>query len=214
MNDERQPIFNAPWPAIVVTLVIVVGYGLQSMLLGDLAVRYFAFSSMALAAGRWETIFTSLILHGSWAHALMNGGFALAFGTPVARYFGVRPRGVLVFALFYLVSGAIACLGYAWFSPGSLLIGASGAVAGLVGGSTRLMAGRGVPGPFLSQPVISMTIAWVAINVVFGVIGFAPGMGAAQIGWEAHIFGYAAGLLLIDLFGRLARAPREADALG
>ncbi|MDP3853992.1 rhomboid family intramembrane serine protease [Phenylobacterium sp.] len=214
MNDQRQPILNAPWPAVLVTLSIVLGYGFQSVLLGDLAVRYFAFSSMALAAGRWETIFTSMLLHGNWAHALMNAGFALAFGTPVARYFGARPRGVAVFVLFYLVSGAVACLGYAGFSPGGLLIGASGAVAGLVGGSTRLMAGHGVPGPFLSRPVISMTVSWVALNLIFGFIGFAPGMGAAKIGWEAHIFGYAAGLFLIDLFGRLARGPETAPAFG
>ena len=214
MNDQRQPILNAPWPAVLVTVSIVVSYGLQSALLNDLGVRYFAFSYMALAAGRWETMFTSMLLHGNWAHALMNAGFALAFGTPVARYFGLSPRGVLVFTLFYLVSGAVACLGYAWLSPGSLLIGASGAVAGLVGGSTRLMAGHGVPGPFLSRPVVSMTVSWVALNLVFGFIDFAPGMGAAKVGWEAHIFGYFAGLFLIDISGRLARGPRAAEVLG
>ena len=214
MNDQRQPILNAPWPAVLVTVSIVVSYGLQSVLLSDLGVRYFAFSSMALAAGRWETMFTSMLLHGNWAHALMNAGFALAFGTPVARYFGVSLRGVLVFALFYLVSGAVACLGYAWLSPGGLLIGASGAVAGLVGGATRLLGGQGVPGRFMSGPVVSMTVSWVALNLIFAFIDFAPGMGAAKVGWEAHIFGYFAGLFLIDLFGRLARGPQPEQLLG
>ena len=54
MNDQRQPILNAPWPAVLVTVSIVVSYGLQSALLNDLGVRYFAFSYMALAAGRWS----------------------------------------------------------------------------------------------------------------------------------------------------------------
>lgn len=215
MNEPRQPILNAPWPAVLVTVSIVVSYGLQSVLLSDLGVRYFAFSSMALAGGRWETMFTSMLLHGNWAHALMNAGFALAFGTPVARYFGVRPRGVLVFLLFYLLTGAIGCLGYAWLSPGTFLIGASGGVAGLVGGATRLLGGRGTPGPFTSSPVVSMTVSWVALNLILGFIDFAPGMGSAQVGWEAHIFGYFAGLFLIDLFGRLARGPRATqEALG
>lgn len=209
MNSPRQPILNSPWPAVLLTVIILASHGFQSLLLTELGVRVFAFSSMALAQGRWETVVTSTLLHGNWAHALMNAGFALAFGTPVARYLGSGPRGALVFTLFYLVCGAVACLGFAAFSPGSLLIGASGAVAGLVGGATRLMAGRDHPGPFLSRPVITMTIVWVVLNLVFGVLGVAPGMGGAQIGWEAHIFGYAAGLVLIDMAGWLAGRRRS-----
>lgn len=207
-EDERQPIFNAPWPAVLATLVIIVGYLIQTFLPQDWLFKTYAFSSAALAAGRWETLFTAIFLHGSWAHALMNAGAALAFGTPVARYFGASLRGALIFLVFYLVCGGLASYGYGLATPGSpaLMVGASGAVAGLVGGAIRLMAGRGTPGPYLSPPVVSMTIGWIVVNLLLALVGFAPGLGNAGVAWEAHIFGYVAGLFLIGLFGRLARA--------
>lgn len=211
MEDEtRQPIFNAPWPAVVATLVIVVGYFVQTLLPQGWLLGTYAFSAAGFAAGRWETLFTSIFLHGSWAHALMNAAAALAFGTPVARYFGTGPRGALVFAGFYLLCGALAGLGYGLVNAGStaLMIGASGAVSGLVGGATRLLGGRGLPGSFFSPPVVSMTIGWVVVNLILAVLGFAPGLGDAGVAWEAHIFGYAAGLFLIGAFGWLARPAR------
>ncbi|WP_312162889.1 rhomboid family intramembrane serine protease [Phenylobacterium sp.] len=211
MSDhERQPIFNAPWPAVVATLVIVLGYLAQTFLPQDWLLQTYAFSSAGFAQGRWEILFTSMFLHGNWAHALMNGGAALAFGTPVARYFGASPRGALIFLVFYLLCGAAAGLGYGLANPGSttLMIGASGAVAGLVGAAARLM-GRETPGPYFSPSVVSMTIAWIAVNLLLALVGFAPGLGDAGVAWEAHIFGYLAGLLLIGPFGRFVR-PQEA----
>jgi membrane associated rhomboid family serine protease len=212
LSEERQPIFNAPWPAVLATLVIVVGYGFQTLLPQQAVVQAFAFSAMALGAGRWETLFTAIFLHGSWAHALMNAGFALAFGTPVARYLGASVRGALVFLVFYLVCGGLGNLGFALVdqSP-AYVVGASGAVAGLVGGGARIMGGRdGEPGPLFSPQVISMTIGWVVVNLLLALVGFAPGLGNAGVAWEAHIFGYAAGLFLIDPAGWLARPRRDA----
>jgi membrane associated rhomboid family serine protease len=168
------------------------------------------FSSAALAAGRWETALTSLFIHANSAHALMNGAFALAFGTPVNRYMGENLRGFVAFALFYLLCGVIACLGYGAIHPASAapLIGASGAVSGLMGGAVRIMAGHGVPGPYRSSPVIGMTLAWVGVNLLFAVVGFVPGLGEGAMAWEAHLIGYAAGLFLIGPFGALAGRGR------
>ena len=210
MNEERQPIFNAPWPSVVATLVIIVGYFFQTFLPQNWVFANYAFSSAALDAGRWPTLFTAIFLHGSWAHALMNAGGALAFGTPVARYFGASIKGALVFLVFYLACGGLASLGYGLANPGgtALMVGASGAVAGLVGAAARLMAGQGVPGKYLSPIVVSMSIAWIAINLLLALVGFAPGLGNAGVAWEAHIFGYLAGLLLIGPFGWAAQARR------
>ena len=208
-DDERQPIFNAPWPAVVATLVIIGGYFVQTLLPQNWLLANFAFSSAAFEQGRWPLLFTAIFLHGSWAHALMNAGAALAFGTPVARYFGASLRGALIFLVFYLLCGGLASLGYGLVNPGSttLMIGASGAVAGLVGAAARLI-GRPTPGPFLSPPVISMTLGWIAVNLILALVGFAPGLGGAGVAWEAHIFGYIAGLLLISAFGRVAGAQQ------
>ena len=51
-DDERQPIFNAPWPAVVATLVIIGGYFVQTLLPQNWLLANFAFSSAAFEQGR------------------------------------------------------------------------------------------------------------------------------------------------------------------
>jgi membrane associated rhomboid family serine protease len=203
-----EPVFNAPWQAILVVVLIVGGYGLQTLFPADAVLRAFAFAPANLAPGRWETVITALFLHGGWDHALMNGAFALAFAAPVARLFGPSVEGFLIFFSFYLVCGVLANLGYAAVHPGSpaLIVGASGAVSGLMGAASRLMGADGRVGPLLSRNVIGMAGGWIVINLLFAVIGggFLPGAGNAGVAWEAHLAGFAVGVLLIGPLSRLA----------
>ncbi|MBR7619306.1 rhomboid family intramembrane serine protease [Phenylobacterium sp. 20VBR1] len=207
MDEPREPMFNAPWPAVAITVAIIGGFGLQSFLPPEQILPTYGFSPAGLSDGRGITLITALFVHGSWGHALMNGAGALAFGTPVARYYGVKFTGALAFLLFYLVCGALANLGYGLVHAGDphLLVGASGAVAGLMAAAARMIAGKGVPGPYLSPPVLGMTTAWVVVNLLIAVVGFAPGAGGMPVAWEAHLFGYAAGLVLVSPFGWLSR---------
>ncbi|MDO8801618.1 rhomboid family intramembrane serine protease [Phenylobacterium sp.] len=207
MDEPREPIFNAPWPAVAMTVAIIGGFGLQSFLPPEQILPTYGFSPASLNDGRGITLITALFVHGGWAHALMNGAGALAFGTPVARYYGVKVTGALAFLLFYLACGALANLGYGLVHAGDphLLVGASGAVAGLMAAAARMIAGKGVPGPYLSPPVVGMTAAWVVVNLLIAVVGFAPGAGGMPVAWEAHLFGYAAGLVLVTPFGWLSR---------
>lgn len=209
MNPQREPIINAPWPAAVVVAAIVGGYVLQTLVPQEPLLTRYGFSPAAFDAGARETVVTALFLHGSWAHALLNGSFALAFAPPVARLFGPRVAGVAAFFLFYLVCGALGNLGFALVHPGSnaIVVGASGAVAGLMGAASRMMAGRGTLGPIISRPAIGMALAWVAVNMIVAVVGFAPGVGDGPVAWEAHLAGYAAGLLLIRPAAALFRRP-------
>lgn len=205
MSGQRQPVFNAPWPPLLLAAAIFLSYGFQDWLGGEPIKQYYAFSAESLAEGRYETLFTSLFLHGGWAHAATNGAFALAFATPVSRFMSDSVRGVSAFTLFYLTCGVISCLGFIMVNhSGAGVIGASGAVSGLMGAASRLVAGRGAPGPYFSSPVISMTAAWVGVNLLFAVIGYVPGLGDGAMAWEAHLVGYFAGLFLIGPFGRLA----------
>jgi membrane associated rhomboid family serine protease len=89
------------------------------------------------------------------------------------------------------------------------VVGASGAVSGLMGAAARLIAGQGRVGPLFSRTVLGMGGGWVAINLLIAVFGgqILPGSGSAGVAWEAHIAGFVAGALLIGLFGRLA--PEE-----
>lgn len=200
-------MFNAPWPALLIAVVILVVYGAQSFLPAEQILPRWAFSPQALEQGRYETLVSALFLSGSWPHALANSAGALAFGTPLARLFGGKFAGAGAFFLFCLVCGALSNLGFALVHPGGqmLLVGASGAVSALMAAASRIIAGRGGMGPILSAPVIGMGIAWLVVNLLVAVLGFAPGMGDAPVAWEAHLFGFAAGALLAGPFAWLAR---------
>jgi membrane associated rhomboid family serine protease len=208
-RPAHEPVFNAPWQAVAVVVLIVGGYALQTRFPVDAVENAYAFAPINLTLpGRWPTVITAIFLHGGWAHAMMNGAFALAFAAPVARLFGPKLEGALLFFSFYFLTGVLANLGYAALHPGGVIpvVGASGAVSGLMGAAARLIGGEGRPGPMFSRPVLALGGGWVVVNLIFAVIGssFIPGGGSAGVAWEAHLAGFAVGVLLIGLFGRLA----------
>jgi membrane associated rhomboid family serine protease len=202
---RREPIFNAPWPAMALTLLIIASFAVQQQLPERLWADYVLTPAVVTQYGRWETLITPLFLHGGWIHDLMNAVAALAFGAPVARLFGLSPRGALVFFLFYLVCGVLSSVGYVAAHPSSLLpvVGASGAVSGLMGGASRLIERRGRLGPLISRTTVGMAVMWTIVNLIIGYVQVMPGLGGAGIAWEAHVAGYFAGLLLIGPFFRL-----------
>jgi membrane associated rhomboid family serine protease len=217
LDQQREPPFRGPWPVWTIAGLIVLSYAVQDHLLdlGVAAERY-GMSGVGLSQGRWETLVTALFIHGSWAHAAMNAVAALAFGAPVARLMGLGLRGAAGFFIFYLACGVLANLGYAAVHPGDAmpLVGASGAVSGLFGGASRLIEHRPRLSPFASRTVVASAASWIVINLVLGLMHFAPGIGDVQVGWEAHIAGYFAGLILIGpflaLFAPASLAPQEA----
>jgi len=202
---RREPIFNAPWPAMTLTLVIIASFVVQMQLPERVWADYVLTPAVVMQYGRWVTLITPLFLHGGWIHDLMNASAALAFGTPVARLFGLNVRGALLFFLFYLVCGLLSSIGYVMAHPDSLapVVGASGAVSGLMGGASRLIERRGRLGPLISRTTVGMAVMWTVVNLIIGYIPIMPGMNGAGIAWEAHVAGYFAGLLLIGPFARL-----------
>jgi membrane associated rhomboid family serine protease len=213
-QPSRQPAFNAP----LVVLLLVVSMPTLFFFQRDLPDMgmSMAFAPMDLEQGRWGGLLTSMLLHGGWAHAIMNAVAALAFGAPVARLFGDK-IGPTVFLLFYVGCGVLAALGYGLIHWGSSepMVGASGAVFGLIGAATRLLGGEGRVLPISDRRVVTASIAWMGINALTGLIGYAPGAGGAQIAWEAHAVGFVVGFLAIgplgSLFGK-GVIPRPASA--
>jgi len=158
---------------------------------------------------------THVFVHADTLHIAVNGGMLLPFGAVVARR-----MGALWFVALFMLCGLAGAL--AWFvlyptSP-ALLIGASGAISGMIGVATRLgMARRPSPAgrpPFHSRQQAAMVAGvWIALNLLLGLFhGQAPGLDGA-VAWEAHLGGFAAGFLLTYIFeGRgLPRRPRPAD---
>ena len=208
LEDRREPMFNAPWPGLLAAASILVPH-LTLGRASDETLYGLALVPARVLGGDPMGLITSLFIHGGWPHALMNAVFALAFGAPVARFLGLGARGGALFAFFYIACGILAGLGYAAVHPSSLepLIGASGAVAGLMGAAARLMDRPGQLSGLFAPRVLSLGLGWLIVNLVLAVIGNFPAFGPGRIAWEAHLFGFAAGALLIGPISRLVVNP-------
>ena len=148
---------------------------------------------------------TYAFLHGGFAHLIINMVWLAAFGSPLANRLGAWR-----FALFFAVTAlAAVALHYALHPLDQApLVGASGAISGMMGAAARFgfridrshgkPAFAGAPLPFRdvlrSRGAMTFLGVWMIINLVTGVVGFVPGV-ENQIAWEAHIGGFLAGFL-------------------
>ena len=207
-RPPREKIFNAPFLPLLIAASMPVLFYLQERL-PDQGLSM-AFVPSELWRGEWTGLFTSMLLHGNWPHVTMNAVGALAFGAPVGRLMERGP-GPLVFILFYIAAGAVAALGYGLVHPNSMapLVGASGAVFGLIGAATRLMGGHWRVLPLFHPMVLKASAAWMAVNLIVGLIGLAPGADGARIAWEAHAVGFLFGILAIGPIGGWFAARRD-----
>ncbi len=92
---------------------------------------YFAGGEIILPSWYVLTPLTSMFMHGGWMHLIGNMLFLWIYGNNIEDYFGP-----VWFILFYIVAGLAAIALYTLFNVGSdiPLIGASGAIAGVMGG--------------------------------------------------------------------------------
>jgi membrane associated rhomboid family serine protease len=151
-------------------------------------------------------VFTSMFLHGSWMHLLGNMWFMWIFGNNVEDSMG-HGR----FVVFYLVCGVAAALLQTAVHPASTIpmVGASGAISGVMGGYLvlypRVRVFAIVPiGIFpisVALPAWTMLLYWIGIQVVSGLVGSVVGEGGGVAFW-AHVGGFVAGVVLIKLFAR------------
>jgi membrane associated rhomboid family serine protease len=157
----------------------------------------------------WATLFTTLFVHGGWAHLVFNLWYLWLFGGNVEGAM-TRPR----FVLFYLVCGLLATATQVLVSPESAvpLIGASGAIAGVLGGYLVLFPRARVLTviPLIVVWPVFEVPAWVWLLVWFGIEAWSGmrslGSGDAGVAFFAHIGGFLTGMLLVLLFaGRRSR---------
>lgn len=215
-GDGREPILSAPWHVATLSLGLLALFWMQKTWGGPQLLQDYGFSPVMFAAGDWGRLFSAIFIHGAWAHVLIDAACVLAFGAPVARHLGFGLRGVLGFIFFFLACGALGFLGFAllrWGHPG-VAIGASGASSGLMAAAARIIAGDGRVGPILSAPVAQIGGGWMLVNVVMALSGdlLIPGGANAVPGWQPHVAGFAAGLLLIGLVSKLTGGGRDAFA--
>ncbi len=174
------------------------------------AVPYYITHAWGVSAAL--TLVTSMFLHGGWLHILGNMLYLWIFGNNIED-----AMGRLGFTVFYFACGLVAGLAQVYAGPNSRVpgIGASGAIAGVLGAYLLLYPRARIDTLFIigffiqigSVPAVIVLGFWFVLQLLNGALS----IGVAQSGgvaWFAHIGGFAAGLILVNVFVPPWRRPR------
>ncbi len=163
----------------------------------------------------WDTfvpLVSHMFLHGGWLHVLGNMLYLWIFGDNVEDRFGSAP-----YLVFYLLCGIVAAIGQGLISP-EPMVGASGAIAGVLAAyllmyptarvSTLVFLGIFIT--IVELPALIVIGMFIVLQVIEGVaeLRLTGYEATQQIAYFAHIFGFAAGLLLLVFFRRTDAARR------
>jgi membrane associated rhomboid family serine protease len=152
----------------------------------------------------WVTIFASMFLHGGWFHIINNMWVLFIFGDNVeARVGGIR------YLIFYLLSGVAAVLLQTYILPTSAvpMIGASGAVAGVLGAYLILFPHSRIASlvpilfifTIIEIPAVIFLLFWFASQLYSGLFAI-QGSSGSGIAWWAHIGGFLFGIIMMFFF--------------
>lgn len=150
------------------------------------------------------TLVTSIFMHGNWIHLLGNMLYLWIFGDNLENSMGHKR-----YLIFYMLCGLIASLSHvfatAYFGQNTMIpgLGASGAIAGVLGGYLLLFPTRRVRAWFIlgfwPVPAFIVVGSWAVLQFLNGYQSLGAQSGGG-IAYAAHIGGFIAGLLLVKLF--------------
>jgi membrane associated rhomboid family serine protease len=201
----RQPIFNVP-PGTLWTCGALIVCHVLFLLAGRLwqqaALDTFAFVPARFLAGfavdgpgtsvlDLVPLISHAFLHADALHLLVNAGLLLAFGAAVERRLG-GPRFLIVFAGGAVVGALAEAL--TGTAGAVYLIGASGAVYGLMAAALPILFRADMPGR--RRRTVEFVAVVMGLNVIVAMIGLGDFLAAAEIAWRAHMGGFLAGLIL------------------
>lgn len=205
-RSRRAPVVN--WLLIALNvLVFLYEISLPSPALSRF-VRIWGLIPIRLAAQpqtAWVTIFTAMFLHGGWLHMLSNMWILFIFGDNVEDRMG-HGR----YLLFYLLSGIAAAFLQSYWTWGSRMpmIGASGAIAGVLGAYMVLFPYSRIASlvPILFMftlveiPAPVYLLFWFISQLFAGLFSLEGAAGG--VAWWAHVGGFIFGMLAVRLFAR------------
>jgi membrane associated rhomboid family serine protease len=146
------------------------------------------------------TLLTGMFMHGGWLHLIGNMWFLWIFGDNIEDRLG-RVR----YLLFYFVTGGLSFLAHVAIEPSSRLplVGASGAIAGVLGGYFLLFPRHHI----VAGIIVIFYFTTVRVPAFFFLgfwflMQFLYSLGGGQVAWYAHIGGFVAGLVLVRFFLR------------
>jgi membrane associated rhomboid family serine protease len=160
----------------------------------------------------WLTVVTSMFLHGSGAHLLGNAWFLWIFGASVEGRIGPgRFLGLYVMTGL----GAAVLQGATDLTSGVPMIGASGAISGVLGAYFVLFPRAWIVTlvpwivPILPVPAFVFLILWFVLQTTRGVGSLLDGPAIGGVAWWAHIGGFLAGVVLIRWLGTATKKRRR-----
>ena len=195
LYDEEHK--THPFPIITVLLIAINVYVFFTST-SQAVVDEFGLHAGSLLAGRGLTdLVTSMFLHGGFLHLLFNMWSLWIFGDNVEG-----DLGKIKYIILYFASGIVGSYLFAVFAdPSSIAIGASGAIAGVMGAYLILHPKNRINtliplGFFLTTARIPATI-FIGLWFLLQFFGFYGGNSA--VAYSAHIGGFVAGLILAVL---------------
>ena len=228
MIPLRDNIPSKTHPVVTIGLIAVNSFiflfevSLGSRLSGFLAtfglvpVKFFHSIDTGTASfSRFLPFFTSMFLHGGWFHVIGNMWYLWIFGDNVEDR-----MGHVKYLIFYILCGLAA--GFAHLitnsSSGVPTVGASGAIAGVMGAYLilypRARVWTLIPIFFLIQfvqiPASIFLGFWVLMQFLIGTFSTTTGSPHGGVAWWAHIGGFVAGVILVFIFkNRKRRLPKQ-----
>jgi membrane associated rhomboid family serine protease len=219
MIPLRDVIPSRTFPGVVIAIIVLNALGfLHELGLSDRELTVFL-HAWGVVPARFDAlaVLSSMFLHGGWMHIIGNMWFLWIFGDNVEDRMG-HGR----FVVFYVLSGAVAALAHVWSDPTSVVptIGASGAVAGVMGAyfvmypQSRILTLLPIFifVQIIEVPAVVFLGLWFLLQLVSGVgtsvVPAGTGMSGGIAFW-AHVAGFAAGALLINVFRRPERVRVE-----
>lgn len=204
IRDHNKPHTFPFVNYLLITInVLVFGYmiTLPENLLEQFVLAYALIPAEIVSGANLHTLFTSMFLHGGFAHIIGNMLFMNVFGDNLED-----ALGHFKYLIFYLISGLGASALQIIIDPGGTIpnLGASGAIAGLMGGYLILFPKHKVDillpvfGFFSSStvPAYTMLIYWFIFQTFSG-IGSLGIVDQGGVAYFAHIGGFLAGVVLI-----------------
>lgn len=211
-EPEGEPLFHEPTyvdeatrlrrlvPSAILAAPMIASFVVLTWMQGSMI--GWAASQPRLADGAYHTIILHMFAHAGLLHIGFNLMALFALGPAVMERLGpLGPRSMTAFFALFLACGLAGLSLWLAMHPASEIpvLGASGAIFGLLGFLIRQPDPHGKPIPLASRATARALVEWIKLHLPLVILFAIPllfGSSSFGLAWEAHLGGFIAGLML------------------